>query len=56
MNIFYNAGKKDFLSEDILEYLNKTSRNPGINKGFIRNEGLLVSLKNDKTINIKEQE
>jgi spore coat polysaccharide biosynthesis protein SpsF (cytidylyltransferase family) len=53
---FYNTGKKDFLSEDILEYLNKHPEIREINKGFIRNEGLMVSLKNDKTINIKEQE
>lgn len=48
---FQAAGKGDFDSGDILEYLNKNPKIREINRGFIRNEGLLISLKNDKIVN-----
>lgn len=47
---FTEIGKEEFNASDILEYLNA---NPGIrkiNEGFIRNEGLLISLKNDRIV------
>lgn len=42
--------RDEFDSLDILEYLNANPEVRNINKGFIRNEGLLISLKNDKTV------
>lgn len=45
---FKNLGKEYFDSKDILKYLNKNPSVRNINQGFIRNEGLLISLKNDK--------
>lgn len=47
---FELIGKEDFDSVDILEYLNANPEIRDINKGFIRNEGLLKSLKNDKIV------
>lgn len=47
----FNLMERDeFDSFDILEYLNAHPEVRNINKGFIRNEGLLISLKNDRTI------
>lgn len=47
---FQSMGKEDFDSRDILEYLNENPQIRDINRGFIRNEGLLISLKNDKFV------
>lgn len=47
---FQTIEKKDFDSEDILSYLNANPEIREINRGFIRNEGLLISLKNDKIV------
>ncbi|MCI8949010.1 MAG: NTP transferase domain-containing protein [Lachnospiraceae bacterium] len=47
---FKIAGKEAFDSKDILAYLNANPKVREINKGFIRNEGLLISLKNDRTV------
>lgn len=47
---FYETGKEDFNSSDILQYLDKNPEIRKINKGFIRNEGLLKSLRNDRII------
>lgn len=49
-NYFAKIGNSDFLMEDILEYLNENPEIRGINSGIIRNEGLLISLKNDHVI------
>ena len=45
---FKIIGKEYFDSKDILNYLNENPEVRNINRGFIRNEGLLKSLKNDK--------
>lgn len=47
---FYKVGKPNFLTNDILDYLNNNPQIRELNKGFIRNEGLLISLKNDRRI------
>lgn len=47
---FYEMGKTEFLSKDILAYLKEYPEVEKINKGFIRNEGLQISLKNDYVI------
>lgn len=47
---FAEMGKEHFDSADILEYLDNNPDVRDINKGFIRNEGLLISLKNDKKV------
>lgn len=47
---FQSMGKEDFDSRDILGYLNENPQIRDINRGFIRNEGLLISLKNDKYV------
>lgn len=53
---FEAIGKKEFDSVDILEYLDKNPEVRKINQGFIRNEGLLISLRNDKIIKKPEEE
>jgi len=47
---FQELGKDYFDSEDILEYLEECPDVRKINQGFIRNEGLLISLKHDKNV------
>lgn len=47
---FYVIGKDDFNASDILEYLNDYPEVRRINQGFVRNEGLLISLRNDKIV------
>lgn len=47
---FFSIHQEDFHSKDILEFLNKNPEVRKINQGFIRNEGLLISLKNDKMV------
>ena len=44
------SNKQNFDSKDILEFLEENKNIREINRGFIRNEGLLISLKNDKTV------
>lgn len=51
---FYEIGKKDFLSRDILQFLEDHPEIANINKGFIRNEGLQISLKNDHLVEIED--
>ena len=53
---FYQKGQEDFDSVDILNYLNKNPEVREINQGFIRNEGLLISLKNDRTVEKSDEE
>ncbi len=47
---FEQEDKKEFDSKDILEYLNANPHVREINRGFIRNEGLQISLRNDKIV------
>ena len=47
---FEVVGKEDFDSRDILKYLNDNPKVREMNRGFIRNEGLLISLKNDRIV------
>ena len=47
---FKTIGKDNFNAADILEYLNNNPEIRKINQGFIRNEGLLISLKNDRIV------
>jgi len=49
-NYFINLRKDYFSMKDIIEYLNKNPEISNINNKFIRNEGLLKSLRNDKKI------
>jgi spore coat polysaccharide biosynthesis protein SpsF len=49
-NYFSNLGKEYFSMNEILEFLNKNPEIAKINNKFIRNEGLLKSLQNDKKI------
>lgn len=53
---FYGINQKNFDSVDILNYLNKNPEVREINRGFIRNEGLLISLKNDKIVKKPDEE
>ncbi len=47
---FKEAGKEVFNAANILEYLNRNPEIRKINQGFIRNEGLLISQKNDRIV------
>ena len=47
---FIGLGKEDFVTEDILDYLDKHKELENINKNIGRNEGLIKSLKNDGII------
>lgn len=47
---FYSMEKENFLTHDILKYLEVNPEIRKINEGFIRNEGLLISLEHDKNI------
>ena len=49
-NYFKNIGKLDFVTEDILNFLEKNKDLESINKDIGRNEGLMKSLKNDKIV------
>ena len=51
---FISIGKDNFNSKDILEYLNENPKVREINAGFIRNEGLLISLRNDRIVKIEK--
>ncbi len=48
--------KEDFDSKDILEYLDENPDIRNINRGFVRNEGLLISLKNDRKVKMPMEE
>ena len=45
---FHSRGKEDFVTEDILEFLEMHPEIEGINKKFARNEGLQKSIAEDK--------
>ena len=47
---FINIGKEDFLTEDILDLLDKTPKLKNINQMYARNEGLMKSIQNDKEV------
>lgn len=51
---FLEAGKEDFHTEDILEYLTANPELEHINQKYARNEGLAKSLANDSIINVEE--
>lgn len=52
---FLSINKKYFLTSDIIKYLNENPDIREINKGFIRNEGLLISLEKDKKMKVSEK-
>lgn len=47
---FYSVHQENFHSKDILKFLDENPEVRKINQGFIRNEGLLISLKSDKVV------
>ena len=49
-----NLGKTDFVTEDILAFLNLHPEIERINENIMRNEGLIKSLANDKIAAITE--
>jgi len=49
-NYFLNSGKEYFSMNEIMEFLNRNPEIVNLNNKFIRNEGLLKSLRNDKKI------
>ena len=51
---FITNGKEDFVTEDILEYLNLNPHLEDINKEIMRNEGLAKSLINERIIEGKD--
>lgn len=51
---FVSIGKEDFVTEDILAYLEKTPGISQINSKYARNEGLAKSLENDKILSLEE--
>ena len=51
---FTAQNKVDFVTEDILEYLQMNPQIEKINAKFRRNEGLISSLKNDSVVEIKK--
>ncbi len=53
---FYSIGKEIFGAAEILGYLNKNPEVRKINSGFIRNEGLLISLENDRLVKKPDEE
>lgn len=53
---FEKEGKEYFDSKDILEYLDANPEVRKINQGFIRNEGLLISLENDRIVKRPDEE
>lgn len=51
---FIPLGKEYFTSEDILAFLREHPEVSEINKGFIRNEGLQISLQNDYVVECED--
>lgn len=47
---FLSVGKEDFVTEDIMEFLNDNPQIKKINSKYDRNEGLLKSITNDKIV------
>lgn len=45
---FIQRGKEDFVTEDVLEFLRQNPEIEAINKKYIRNEGLIKSIAEDK--------
>lgn len=45
---FLDVEKKDFITEDVIEFLREHPEIEAINAGIIRNEGLIKSIRNDK--------
>lgn len=53
-NHFISEGKEDFITEDILKYLQLNKHLEKLNEKIARNEGLAISLANDKEVKTKE--
>ena len=51
---FLSKGKEDFITEDILAYLNTHPELETINQKYARNEGLARSIANDKTLETED--
>ena len=51
-NHFIPEGKEDFVTEDILKYLQSNKHLEQLNGKIARNEGLAKSLANDKAVNM----
>lgn len=51
---FLAKGKEDFITEDILAYLNTHPELETINRKYARNEGLARSIANDKTLETED--
>ncbi len=51
---FSSIQKYDFVTEDILDFLSENPDLQTINQGVMRNEGMTISLRNDKKVNIQE--
>lgn len=51
---FIGAGKEDFVTEDVLEFLAGNPEVEALNAGIMRNEGLKKSIEEDKVVNIEE--
>ncbi|MCI9545817.1 MAG: spore coat protein [Lachnospiraceae bacterium] len=47
---FISRGKEDFVTEDILDFLERNPQIESLNAKFMRNEGLRKSLANDKVL------
>lgn len=53
-NHFVEQGKEDFVTEDVLEYLNNHPEIEKLNKNIGRNEGLAKSIAEDKVVLVEE--
>lgn len=51
---FISKGREDFVTEDILEYLAENPELEQINRKYVRNEGLLKSIANDKIMQLND--
>ncbi len=51
---FVSKGKEDFVTQDIIDFLEGHPEIEDINKKFARNEGLAKSLANDKVVSVAE--
>lgn len=49
-----NMGKEDFRTKDVLDMLSEHPEISQINKGFVRNEGLQISLRNDHIVDLAD--
>lgn len=52
---FISQGREDFVTEDILAFLKEHSELEQLNAKYARNEGLIKSVANDRTIQLEEK-